>query len=151
MERIFRSVLIVSAGIAASLAIAGGLVHASTPTGAPDNGSLAVESKAVSVPGWSISTPLYFEQNQGQTDPSVRYVHRSGGMTAFLRDTDVVLRIPFATEEGRSAAVTRMSFAGAQETVIVTGNDPLAGHSIYFKGSDPDLLIKDVNKFDKVK
>ena len=75
-------------GIAALLIIAGGIVHASNSP--DDNDRLAVKSKTV-------ATPLYFEQNQGQTDPSVRYVHRSDGLTAFLRDTDVVMQVPVAT------------------------------------------------------
>ena len=38
------------------------------------------------------SLPLYFEENRGQTDPSVFFVNRAGGTTTFFRDDDDLVR-----------------------------------------------------------
>src|SRR5271163_3827837 len=39
----------------------------------------------------AIKFPLFFETNEGQTDPSVRFLTRSGGYTMFLTPTETVL------------------------------------------------------------
>src|ERR1700683_5568041 len=39
----------------------------------------------------AIHLPLFFEANEGQTDPSVRYLTRSNGYTMFLAPTETVL------------------------------------------------------------
>src|SRR5436190_528045 len=38
--------------------------------------------------------PLYFEANQGQTDPQVQFLARGAGSTLFLTPTEAVLSLP---------------------------------------------------------
>src|SRR5271154_7218945 len=52
----------------------------------------------------AIKLPLFFETNEGQTDPSVRFLTRSGGYTMFLTRTEIVL------VEGKNGAVTGGKF-----------------------------------------
>src|SRR5271155_2213602 len=39
----------------------------------------------------AIKMPLFFEANEGQTDPSVQFLTRTGGYTMFLTPTEMVL------------------------------------------------------------
>src|SRR5271156_5533714 len=52
----------------------------------------------------AIKMPLFFEANAGQTDPSVRFLTRSGGYTMFLTPTETVL------VEGKNGSVNRDKF-----------------------------------------
>src|SRR5262245_22947140 len=40
--------------------------------------------------------PTYFELNQGQTDPQVKFIARSGGATTFLTASEAVFLLPIA-------------------------------------------------------
>ena len=79
------------------------------------------------------SLPLYFEENQGQTDPGVHFVNRSGDTTTFFRSDDVVMRLASKT----APAVVQMRFLEASDAVAVEGEDLLTGKSSYFRGNDP--------------
>lgn len=46
----------------------------------------------------SISIPLFFEENRGQTDPSVLFINRSADSTVFFRQEGVVLSLPPAAD-----------------------------------------------------
>src|SRR6202041_2407073 len=48
----------------------------------------------------AIKLPMFFEANQGQTDPRVRFLTRSGGYTMFLAPTETVL------VEGKNGSVS---------------------------------------------
>jgi len=150
MECKYRLAHILTAGLTACLVIGAGLVQANTIPEARITGAIAIANDAENAPGWSLSLPLYFEENKGQTDASVQYIHRSSGMMAFLRETDVVMRLPAAGDKDSVAAVVSMSFVGAEELVAITGNDRHAGRSAYFKGSDPDDWVTDVPHFSTV-
>src|SRR5271155_5245900 len=52
----------------------------------------------------AIKMPLFFEANEGQTDPSVQFLTRSGGYTMFLTPTETVL------VEGKNGSVNRDKF-----------------------------------------
>jgi hypothetical protein len=80
------------------------------------------------------SLPLYFEENLGQTDPSVRFVNRGGGTTTYFRDDDVVMHLP--------SAVVRMRFLDAGDSVVVGGENALPGKSSYFRGNDPEQWVR---------
>lgn len=96
------------------------------------------------------SLPLYFEENRGQTDPSVRYVNRSGGSTTFFRDTDIVTRIGTSDPTSGEAAVVQMQFVDASDGVMLLGSENLEGKSAYFRGKDPDGWVTGVEHFAKV-
>ena len=98
----------------------------------------------------NLSLPLYFEENRGQTDPSVRFVNRVGYSTTFFRDNDVVMRLPVSDQKHRDSAVVRMQFVDAHESVELEGNKQLPSHSNYFRGSDPDDWVSEVPHFAKL-
>lgn len=62
----------------------------------------------------TLSLPLYFEENRGQTDPSVRFINRAGGSTTFFRVNDIVMRLPVSDRQHRGGAVVQMQFLRCQ-------------------------------------
>src|SRR5580692_11558154 len=86
----------------ASVLLQGGLSAQTSPQAGPRTGA----GGGVNTPGKqklaasAIKMPLFFEANQGQTDPSVRFLTRSGGYTMFLTPTETVL------VEGKNGSVS---------------------------------------------
>ena len=86
----------------ASVLLLGGLSAQTSPQAGPRTGA----GGGVNTPGKqklaasAIKMPLFFEANQGQTDPSVRFLTRSGGYTMFLTPTETVL------VEGKNGSVS---------------------------------------------
>jgi Beta-propeller repeat len=72
--------------------------------------------------------PFSFEPNLGQTDPRVKFLARSRGMTLFVTATETVFATP------RSAV--RMRLIGASQATEVSGVDPLPGRSHFLVGRD---------------
>jgi hypothetical protein len=99
--------------------------------------------------------PMYFEPNDGQFDPKVRYVARGAGTTLALTGTDVLMvfsraqRSPVDHPRGIEAAlnmpepqelqqsVVRMKLVGAKQPAGWTPLEKLPGISNYFIGNDP--------------
>src|ERR1017187_4390801 len=72
--------------------------------------------------------PLAFEQNQGQTDPQVKYVARARGYTAFLTENETVLSI-----KGSAQGVLRMKMQNASPATRLEASDRQAGKSKYLR------------------
>ena len=101
--------------------------------------------------------PLMFEENDGQTDPRVKFLSRGAGYTLFLTNMEAVLSLPSDSEESRSAHTrghsgsssaqqheahrlahaVKLKFAGASAPSAIAGRDQLLGKTNYFIGSDP--------------
>ena len=98
--------------------------------------------------------PLVFEENEGQTDPQVKYAARTNGYTVFLTPRDAVLtfhsssRSPMGsgrnrelpqqrTQSATAGSVVRMHMVGASSSVEMTASDKLAGQTNYYIGNDP--------------
>jgi hypothetical protein len=95
--------------------------------------------------------PLAFEQNQGQTDPQVKYLARGNGYTLFLTANDAVFSLhsrPSASEA--SAAVVRMHVVGGNSLATVEGRSPMPGTSNYFIGNDPSKWHSSVARYSRV-
>jgi len=95
--------------------------------------------------------PLAFEQNQGQTDPQVKYLARRNGYTLFLTANDAVFSLhsrPSARET--SAAVVRMHLVGGNSLATVEGSSPMPGTSNYFIGNDPSKWHGGVARYARV-
>src|SRR5437867_3781052 len=118
--------------------------------------------------------PLTFEANVGQSDPSVAFLARSRGYTAFLTPTEVVtefnpgpavddgreLRMSLPTPDGvttfrnsasRSSVVLRTQFIGTSPLLSIEGLEPQAGKTNYFVGGDPTTWRTNVPNFRQVK
>ena len=108
--------------------------------------------KAVS----SASVPLFFEPNQGQTDPKVKFLARGSGYGLFLTGDQAVLELqPSAISAQHSllnapraaSSVIRMRLEGANSSARVAGASPLPGKSNYFIGNDPSKWHRDIPQF----
>ena len=90
----------------------------------------------------SVSLPLFFEPNQGQTDPRVKFLARGSGYGLFLTGDEAVLELRSSTSVEKQLAasqpttqqtpnsVIRMKLDGAN-SARVSGAEPLPGKSNY--------------------
>lgn len=74
--------------------------------------------------------PLVFEANQGQADPAVKVLARTGDGTLFLTEREMVLA-------SRDGSPVRMRLAGSRKPEVIRGLEPTGGLSNYFIGNDP--------------
>jgi hypothetical protein len=111
--------------------------------------------------------PLAFEQNQGQTDPQVKYLARGHGYTLFLTANDAVFSLHSSGSSARqspdaelknraqqhkkdSAAVVHMHLVGGNLSAKVEGSGPLAGTANYFVGNDQSKWHSGVARYARV-
>jgi len=145
------------------LAIAGVAFYFSTTVhAAKASGPGSAELKPAAhnaLPSKSLSLPLFFEPNQGQTAPQVKFLARGAGYGLFLTADEAVLRLrpsavgsqPSALSSQRaSSAVIRMRLDGANASARVSGVSLLPGHSSYFIGNDPSKWRRDIPQFARV-
>jgi hypothetical protein len=98
---------------------------------------LPSSSVTAAVPGLH-SKSVYFEANEGQTDPSVRYFSRGPGFALFLRPQDAVISL-YSREPGllRRAAI-RMTWGGGggSETAEMVASElaPAVSHYVIGRG-----------------
>jgi len=114
--------------------------------------------------------PLSFEVNQGQVDPSVRFLSRGAGYALFLTDSSAVLAVARsgapgqptdspdssratigASSKASGEDVLRMDLAGSSHPLHVEGADRLPGLANYFIGNDPARWHSGVPTYAKVK
>jgi hypothetical protein len=81
--------------------------------------------------------PLYFEPNQGQTDPRVRFIARNQGISVFLEDREASLVLGSHGPDGGPSVVVRMRLLGASSPKTVSGLERMQGIANYFRGKDP--------------
>jgi hypothetical protein len=107
----------------------------------------------------SLSLPLFFEPNQGQTAPQVKFLARGSGYGLFLTADEAVLQLQQARPNPRTAAdvpaprprsVIRMKLDGANSAASVSGAEPLPGKSNYFIGNDPAKWRSNIPQFARV-
>jgi beta-propeller repeat-containing protein len=116
------------------------------------------------------SLPLAFEQNQGQTDPQVKYMARANGYTLFLTSQDAVfsfhsksfanarpsrsrvpqLQVNAAPSISEKPAVVRMQLVGANSSTHITAAEQLPGKSNYYLGNDPRKWQTNVSQYARV-
>jgi hypothetical protein len=95
--------------------------------------------------------PLSFEVNQGQADPSVKFVSHTSGAAVFLTNTEVVLSLASqAAHKTAEPKIVRMQFIGANDRAPISGLDELPGKSNYFIGSDPHKWRTNISTYAKV-
>jgi len=82
------------------------------------------------LPSTALSLPLFFEQNQGQTAPQVKFLTRGAGYGLFLTADEAVLELQtsaISTEHSElssqpsSSSVIRMRLEGANSSPRVSG------------------------------
>ena len=147
--------------VAAVLAAAGVMfywgppVHAAKVSG--PGSSHAGSSQPISaahkpLPLKSLSLPLVFEPNQGQTAPQVKYLAHGAGYGLFLTADETVLSLRRSAAKGQPSpsSVIRMRLDEANSTAQVSAAQPLPGKSSYFIGNDPSKWRRDIPQFGRV-
>jgi len=153
---LLAAVIMAVAGIAFRVAATGNLGQA---------GAQPPATRSIGTPpptsATTLSLPLYFEPNQGQTDPQVKYLARGLGYGLFLTANETVLELQHpARVETRLAAsaanpqsppsVIRMHLEGASAAARIRAAQPLPGKSSYFIGNDPAKWVRDIPQFGRV-
>jgi uncharacterized repeat protein (TIGR01451 family) len=139
-------VLSLSAGVPAAAQVptplSAGAVSAATT---PPPSSRKVSSQ-------SFSLPLFFEPNQGQTDPQVKFLSRGSGYGLFLTSDEAVLELHRSSKQQPPTvnSVIRMRLDGASSSANVIGTSPLSGKSNYFIGNDPSKWRQNIPQFGRV-
>jgi uncharacterized repeat protein (TIGR01451 family) len=91
--------------------------------------------------------PMIFEPNQGQADPSAKFVARGPGYNLYLQKAGAVLAL--ASKDQHIDRV-RMMLAGAESNAEISGADRLPGTSNYFIGNDPKEWHRGIPQFGAV-
>jgi hypothetical protein len=105
---------------------------------------------------------MSFEGNQGQTDPSVKFLARGDGYTLFLTSTEAVFRLkredlheqqrhPEPLQSSAIDAVVRMKLVSANSEAQISGFDMQPGKNNYFVGNDPRRWRRNVPSFSQVR
>jgi Beta-propeller repeat/Domain of unknown function DUF11 len=161
-KRAMKTALLVAAFAAIMLSAAGlafyfstGVRTAkSTAPGSANNRSLPSKLKQT-----ALSVPLFFELNQGQTAPQVKFLAHGAGYGLFLTADEAVLKLqappvnsrPSVADAKRGpSSVIRMHLEGANSAARISGASPLPGKSNYFIGNDPSKWRRDVPQFARV-
>ena len=110
--------------------------------------ALAVVPGVAAVKAASLSVPLTFEANQGQTDPQVRFLSRGSGYALFLTSNEAVLSL---TRHPGTHATIRTGLLGARRSPQIDALDRLPGQSNYFAGNDPSRWRTGVPTFARVR
>ena len=143
-----------------------GELRAQTAPKAGDANAVSAQDKQKIAAG-AIKMPLFFEANEGQTDPNVRFLTRSGGYTMFLTPTETVLvegkngivsgdkfgKTPTAFQaDARNAKqpVLRMELLGANAAPEFQGLQELPGKVNYLIGKDQAVWHANVALFSEV-
>ncbi len=138
----------------AVLAAAGVVFYFSTTPNAKASGPQpsAQKTLASQSPAKTISLPLFFEPNQGQTAPQVKFLARGAGYGLFLTADEAVLNLHRPSPAPRPAlsSVIRMKLDGANSAASVSGAEPLPGKSNYFIGNDPAKWRHNIPQFARV-
>jgi hypothetical protein len=155
------------------LATAAALFHFAAPAHASKAAQISTATPHLS----SISLPMFFEPNQGQTDPRVKFLARGSGYGLFLTADEAVLEVQSRSKvetqlavsrsanppsgAGKLAAagskpeapvtsIIRMHLEGANPAPKVAGSDLLPGKSNYFIGNDPANWRRDIPQYARV-
>ena len=92
--------------------------------------------------------PLAFESNEGQTDPSFRFVFHSNGLSARFEPNAAEFTVPSVNLRPQPI---RLEFLhGAPNTTIASEN-PLPGKVNYLRGADPSRWNRDVSTFGQIR
>jgi hypothetical protein len=93
-------------------------------------------------------TPLSFEANLGQTDPTVDYLARGPGYVAFINSSGATLSLHKHNAE--LAEALRMTLLGADRRVRPASEDQLTAKANYLAGNDPAQWKTGIPEFSRV-
>ena len=113
-------------------------------------GELLAAPKKSSVQFFKI--PLYFEKNEGQIDPSVKYLAKGRGYSFYFTPQEIAMELKKGSKEEsrRTSSVLKLQFVGASQNPRILGIDEQACKSNYFIGNDPAKWRTDISNFARV-
>ncbi len=112
--------------------------------------SLAKENLRISSAGVRVpELPVFFEKNEGQFRPPVRFAARSAGYSLFLKKGGATLYVPAGSSKAHSTI--DVSFVRANTAAEVAGIDPLQSRSSYFLGRSKSNWRPGVAQYTKVR
>ncbi len=91
--------------------------------------------------------PMIFEPNQGQADPSARFIARGQGYNLYLQKIGAVLALASKDQHIQNV---KMMLVGANSNAEISGANRLPGTSNYFIGNDPKKWHRGIPQFDGV-
>jgi len=142
------------------------------PLARSNGGRVHATSAGVQKPAAYSTSPMRFEENQGQTARDVRFVSHGTGYELFLTPQEAVLALhptrrldpspthrlahsqALAQRDSRHSeqtAVLRMRLANASKAIKAAGVDPLPGRVDYFLGNDPANWRTNIPSYARVK
>ena len=97
--------------------------------------------------------PLSFEINQGQADPSVKYLAHGPGYTLWLTADQAVFALGSSGQPSTAPlpAVVRLQLVGSDGAPRVWGEQPLPGRINYFLGNNPQAWHTGIPTFGQVR
>jgi uncharacterized protein (TIGR03437 family) len=95
------------------------------------------------------SLPFRFEANQGQADPSIRFIARGQGYNLSLTATGSALSL--FDREHRRSAIVRTRIAGGNRNPVLEPLDHQLTQTNYIRGNDPAKWLRDVPSWSRVK
>jgi hypothetical protein len=103
--------------------------------------------------------PLVFEENQGQTDPEIKFLSRGRTFDAYLKSNGVLLTFPTyptrdADQSGDESLVNHflsLKMEGANYDAQIIGEEILQSSTNYFVGNDRQRWLTDVHHYEKVR
>ncbi len=110
----------------------------------------AIEMSKISTFAQSLTIPLYFEVNQGQTDPVVKYLTRGNGYIFYFTPQEIIMCLQNGGKGERTCSALKMQFVGANATSIIKGIDEQESKSHYFQGNDPQKWHSNISHYAKV-
>jgi hypothetical protein len=90
--------------------------------------------------------PLYFEKNEGQIDPQVKFLSRGQGYTFYFTPQEVVM----ALKGSLDSALVKIQFVGAEQNPQIAGVDEQEYKTHYYRGNDPAQWHTHIPNFAKV-
>src|SRR5215472_9490397 len=125
------------------------------PQGASAEGETPVRTEVASpsrVAALYAHLPLSFEINQGQTDPSVKYLAHGPGYTLWLTADQAVLALRSSAQLSTTRLpVVRLKLVGSDAAPRVWGEQPLPGRINYFLGNNPQAWRTGIPTFAQVR
>lgn len=133
----------------------------------PENGLRTTSITQEQAKAASLTLPLHFEANQGQTNDQVQFLSRGSGYTLFLTPGEAVFSLykPAPKAKGlkrgtgsgtnnsakMSRTVMKMKLVGNNPEAQAVGLKEFPGKSYYFKGSDAQRWNIDIPTYGQVK
>lgn len=96
--------------------------------------------------------PMTFEKNQGQSDPSIKFLAHGQGYALFLTDNEAILSLKGRKQQNAArTSVLRVSMAGSSPSPEVEGLDLQPGKTNYLIGNDPSRWHRNVPLYGRVR